>query len=76
MLLYIYTCVHAKSLQARLTLSDPIDSSPLDSSVHGILQARVLKSGLPCPPPEDLPDPGKEHVSLISTCFGRWVLYH
>ena len=27
------------------------------SSVHGILQARIL-SGLPCPHPRDLPDPG------------------
>ena len=27
------------------------------SSVHGILQARIL-SGLPFPPPRDFPDPG------------------
>ena len=35
-------------------------------SVHGILQAR-LWSGLPCPPPEDLPDSGLEHTSLTFT---------
>ena len=36
---------------------DPLDCSLPGSSVHGILQARVL-SGLPFPSPEDLPDPG------------------
>ena len=33
----------AKSLQSCPTLCDPIDSSPLDSSVPGILQARILE---------------------------------
>ena len=28
-----------------LTLSDPLDYSPPDSSVHGIFQARVLEWG-------------------------------
>ena len=35
----------AKSLQSCLTLSDPIDCSPPGSTVHGILQARVLECG-------------------------------
>ena len=33
----------AKSLQSCLTLCDPIDGSPLGSSVPGILQARTLE---------------------------------
>ena len=33
----------AKSLQSCPTLCDPIDSSPLGSSVPGILQARTLE---------------------------------
>ena len=33
----------AKSLQLCLTLCDPTDSSPPDSSVPGILQARILE---------------------------------
>ena len=33
----------AKSLQLCLTLCDPIDGSPPDSSVPGILQARILE---------------------------------
>ena len=35
--------------------------SPSDSSVQGILQARILQ-WLPFPPPGDLPNPGIEHV--------------
>ena len=38
-----YTAAAAKSLQSCLTLCDPIDSSPLGSSVPGILQARILE---------------------------------
>ena len=42
-----------------------MDYSPPDSSVHGILQARILER-LPCPPPRDLPDPEIEPTSLMS----------
>ena len=35
--------LHAKSLQSCLTLCDPIDGSPPGSSVHRILQARILE---------------------------------
>ena len=35
----------AKSLQSCPTLCNPIDDSPPGSSVHGILQARVLEWG-------------------------------
>ena len=41
----INACMHAKSLQSCLILCDPIDCSPPGSSVHGILQARVLEWG-------------------------------
>ena len=47
--------------QSCLTLCNPMDCSPPGSSVHGILQARYW-SGLPCPPPWDLPNPGIELV--------------
>ena len=36
-------CMHAKSLQSCPTLCDPMDSSPSGSSVHRILQARILE---------------------------------
>ena len=46
----IYACVHAKSLQSCPTLCDPVDCSLSGCSVHGILQARILKC-FPCPSP-------------------------
>ena len=55
-------CVRAQSC---LTLCDPTDCSPPGSSVHGILQARIL-SGLPCPSPGDLSDPEIKPESLMS----------
>ena len=48
--------------QSCLTLWDPMDCSPLGSSVHGILQffhARILEWAA-IPSPGDLPDPGIE----------------
>ena len=36
-------CVLAKLLQSFLTLCDPMDCSPPGSSVHGILQPRILE---------------------------------
>ena len=36
-------CMHAKSLELRLTLCDPIDYSLPGFSVLGILQARILE---------------------------------
>ena len=35
-------CMHAQSLQLCLTLCDPMDYSSPGSSVHGILQTRIL----------------------------------
>ena len=58
-------CMHAKLLQSCLTLCDPMDPSPPGSSVHGILQARILE-WVACPPLGDLPNPGTEPVYLMS----------
>ena len=58
-------CGPAKSLKSCLTLCDPVDCSLPDSSVHGILQSRILE-WVPCPPLGDLPDPGIEPISLKS----------
>ena len=44
------------------TLCDPMACSPLGSSAHGILQARMLE-WVACCPPGDLPDPGVKHTS-------------
>ena len=47
------------------SLCDPLGCSSPGSSVHGILQARILE-WLPCPSPGDLPDPGIEPTSPVS----------
>ena len=47
-------CVHAESCPA---LCHTMGCSLPDSSVQGILQARIL-GGLSCSPPGDLPNPG------------------
>ena len=39
----LYAAAAAKSLQSCPNLCDPIDSSPPDSPVLGILQARILE---------------------------------
>ena len=38
-----YLCVCTQSLQSSSTLWDPMDCSPSSSSVHGILQTRILE---------------------------------
>ena len=48
--------VCAKSLQSCPTLCDPMDCRPPSSSLHGILQARILE-WVAMPFSRDLPDP-------------------
>ena len=64
-----YLCMHAKLLQSCLTLWNP-----QGSSVHGILQVRMLK-WVVMPSSRGSPQPGDQtHLSYIS-CIGRQVLY-
>ena len=64
-----------KSLQSHLTLWDPMDCSLPRSSVHGILQARILELvAISCSSGSSWPR-DQTHVSYVS-CIGRWVLYH
>ena len=61
--------------QSCLTLCDPMDGSPPGSSVHGILQARILK-WVASPSSRGSSQPrGQSCVSCISW-IGRRVLYH
>ena len=65
--------VCAKSLQSYLTLYNPMKPMPC-SSVHGILQARILEwVSVPSSGGSSLPR-DQTSVSCIS-CLGRWVLY-
>ena len=72
----LHPAVHVSLVtQACLPLCDPRDCSPPGSSVHGILQARILEwvampSSRGSSPPRD-----RTHVSWLS-CIGRRVLDH
>ena len=60
--------MHPKLLQSRPTLSNPMDYNLSGSSVHGFSKQEYW-SGLPCPPPGDLPNPGIKPESLKSPAF-------
>ena len=65
--------VHAQSLQSCLTLCDPMDCSLAGSSVHGILQARILEwiaisSSRGSSPPRD-----QTPVSCVFCIAGRFL---
>ena len=59
-------------VQSSPTLCHPTDGSLPGSSVHGILPARTLESGLPFPPPGGLLDPGMEPKSDSPVLAGRF----
>ena len=70
-----YTCVRAKSLQLCLTLCNTMDYNLPDSSVHGILQARILDwVAMPSSRGSSWPRDWTR-ISYIS-CIGRQVLYY
>ena len=67
-------CVCAKFLQLCPTLCDHMDCSLTGSSVHGILQARILE-WVAMPSSRGFSQPrDKICISHIS-CIGRWVLH-
>ena len=59
-----------KLLESWPTLCDPMDCSLPGSSVHGILQARMLE-WVTMPSSRDLPDPGVE--SFMSPTLNPWI---
>ena len=67
--------VCTESLQSFLTLCDPMDCSPPGSSVHGILQARILE-WVAMPSSRGSCQPRDRTCVCYVTCIGRWVLYH
>ena len=62
-------CMHTKSLQLCPTQWHCMDCSRPGSSVHGILQARILQ-WVAMPSSGDLPEPGIELRSLVSSLAG------
>ena len=66
-------CVHAKSLEAFPSLCDPMDCSPPGSSVHEILQARILE-WVAMPSSRGSSWSRDWICNFYVTCIGRWVL--
>ena len=61
----------AKLLQSCLILCDPLDSSPSGSSVHRILQARILEWGAN----GEGNDIYLQFISVIGIIYLQWLLY-
>ena len=64
--------MHAKSLQSCPTLCDSLDHSPPGSSVHGILQARILE----CVAMPSSRGSSRSRDGTCVSCIGRWTLYY
>ena len=64
-------CMHAKALQSCPTLCEPMDCNLPGSSVHGILQARVLK-WVATPSSRGSSRTSIEPTSLMSPAWGGY----
>ena len=69
------THMHAKSLQSCLTLCDPMDCSLPGSSVHGILQARILEWVAMSFSRGSLQPRNRAQVSLLPEPWGQGKMY-
>ena len=67
---YVLSSFHRVRLST--TLWTVARQAPLSMGLSG----QEYWSGLPCPSPGDLPDPGIKPTSHTSTCIGKQVLYH
>ena len=63
-------CVHAKLLQFIQLFADPLDCSPPGSSVHGILQARILEWDS-MPSSRGSSQPRDQTLISYASCIGR-----
>ena len=72
--LKIYLLVHSKLLQSCLTLCDPMDCSLPGSSVHGIVQARILEWVAISSSRESSQPMNQTHTSYVSF-IGRQVFF-
>ena len=59
------------SLQSRLTLCDPVDCNPPGSSVHRVLQARILER-VAMPSSRGSSRPRDPEPTSLASCVGRW----
>ena len=72
---YVINILHRVAcMQSSLTLCDPTDGSPPGSTVHGILQARILE-GVAISYSRGSSRPGMEPVSLVSPALAGRFFY-
>ena len=75
-IIYTGVCVYAYVCSVtHLSLCDPIDCSPPGSSVHGILQARILE-GVAISSSRGSSWPRDQNCISCVSCIGRQTLYH
>ena len=67
-----YACVHAELLQSCPSLHDPMNCSPAGSSVHRILQARVIE----CSATLSSSGSSQPRYQTLVFCIVRQVPYH
>ena len=67
-------CAPAQALQSCLTLCDPW-TVPCQAPLSMAFFRQEYWSGLPCPPPGELPNLGIEPVSVMSPALAGGVLY-
>ena len=74
-LLSLDACVHAKSLQLCPTFPTLWTVASQASLSMGFSRQEYWR-GLPCPPPQDLPNSGLEPTYLMSPALTSRFLYH
>ena len=73
--LLVYVCVHTNLLQSYPILCGPVDCSPPGSSVHGVLQARILE-WLGCHALlQGIFQTQRSNRHLLYLLHCRWILY-
>ena len=72
---YLCVCAHTLSCVRIFVTSQTAAWDARDPLSRGFPMQEYW-SGLPFPPPGDLPDPEMEPESPRSTCIGRQILYH
>ena len=71
----VLTMCHAKLLQSCPTLCNPMDHIAHQAPLSMGFSRQEHSSGLPCPPPGDLPNPGIKPESPVAPALaGRFVI--
>ena len=72
----MHKCIMCLCAQSYPTLCNSMDGSPPGSSVHGILQARILEWVAISSSRGSSWLRDQTHILPCISCIGRWILYH